>query len=55
MVGTTELENVKMILSTSFDDFELGLKTSAGFAGLLGHDIFAAEGTKWSLHFAGTC
>ena len=48
MVVTAEPENVKTILSTSFDDFELGPKRRAGFATLLGDGIFAADGPKWS-------
>ena len=48
MVVTAEPDNVKTILSTSFDDFELGPKRRAGFATLLGDGIFAADGAKWS-------
>ena len=55
MVVTAELENFKTVLWTSFDDFELGPKRSAGFAGLFGDGIFAADGMKWSSYFAGTC
>ena len=48
MIVTAEPENFKTILSTSFDDFELGPKRRAGFAPLFGDGIFAADGTKWS-------
>ena len=55
MVGTAELESVKMILSTLLDDFELGTRRRAGFAGLFGDGIFAVDGNKWSWYFARAC
>ena len=45
---TAEPENMQAILSTSFDDFELGLNRRAGFGALIGNAIFAVDGAQWS-------
>lgn len=47
MLVTSDPENLKAILSTSFDDFEKGPRLRAAFAPLIGNGIFAADGKDW--------
>ena len=49
MLTTTqsEPENIKALLSTQFDDFELGEKRYRAFSPLLGNGIFTADGEAW--------
>ena len=45
---TSEPENVKAILASSFAVFEHGARRRYGYGPLLGDGIFAADGAKWS-------
>lgn len=47
MLVTSDPENLKTILATSFDDFEKGPRIRAGFAPLIGNGIFGADGKDW--------
>ena len=47
MLVTSDPENLKTILATSFDDFEKGPRVRAGFAPLIGNGIFGADGKDW--------
>ncbi len=47
MLVTSDPENFKTILATSFDDFEKGPQMRAAFAPLIGNGIFAADGEEW--------
>lgn len=47
MLVTSDPENLKTILTTSFDDFEKGPRIRAGFAPLIGNGIFGADGKDW--------
>jgi cytochrome P450 len=47
IIATCEPENVKTILSLKFKDFSLGNR-KPGFAPLLGHGIFNADGERWA-------
>ncbi|KAM3475810.1 hypothetical protein MY5147_003562 [Beauveria neobassiana] len=44
---TSEPENIKTILATSFKDFSLGDNRRGNFKPLLGEGIFASDGKKW--------
>ncbi|KAL6713146.1 hypothetical protein ACLMJK_009267 [Lecanora helva] len=52
MMVTTDPENVKTLLATSFDDFEKGPELRAAFSLLTGDGIFAVDGKQW--HWART-
>lgn len=45
---TIEPENVKAVLASQFEDFELGPVRRANFFPLLGNGIFTADGEAWS-------
>ena len=45
---TAEPENAQAILTTFFDDFELGSSRRARFGTVIGNGIFAADGAQWS-------
>lgn len=45
---TTEPENVKAILATQFNDFELGPQRKGCFAPLFANGIFSDDGVRWS-------
>lgn len=45
---TSEPENVKTILASSFEVFDHGPSRRYGYGPLLGDGIFAADGAKWS-------
>lgn len=47
MLVTSDPDNFKTILATSFDEFEKGPLIRAGFAPLLGNGIFAVDGKEW--------
>ena len=47
MLVTSDPDNLKTILATSFDDFEKGPRLRAAFAPLLGNGIFAVDGKEW--------
>ncbi|TQV94417.1 hypothetical protein V2A60_002552 [Cordyceps javanica] len=47
VVFTTDPENIKTILATSFKDFSLGSNRIGNFKPLLGDGIFASDGKKW--------
>ena len=47
MLVTSDPENLKTILATSFDDFEKGPRIRSGFAPLMGNGIFGADGKDW--------
>lgn len=47
VVVTTDPENLKTILATSFHDFELGRERHAAFSDLLGDGIFTTDGKMW--------
>jgi cytochrome P450 len=47
IIATCEPENVKTILSLKFKDYSFGNRQS-GFAPLLGHGIFNADGERWA-------
>ena len=47
VVVTSEPENIKTILSSSFDDFELGSNRRYGMRFWIGGGIFATDGQKW--------
>ena len=44
---TSDPDNLKAILATSFDDFEKGPRLRAAFAPLMGNGIFGADGKDW--------
>lgn len=47
VIVTSEPENIKTMLATSFHDFELGNERHAAFSGLLGDGIFTSDGKAW--------
>ena len=47
MLVTSDPENIKTILTLSFDDFEQGPRRRNGFAPLVGKGIFAVDGEDW--------
>ena len=47
IVVTCEPENVKALLATQFQDFELGHRRRQAFRPLLGESIFASDGHIW--------
>ncbi|KAL4971269.1 cytochrome P450 [Aspergillus desertorum] len=47
IVATIEPENVKAILSTKFNDFDLGTRREKAFQPLLGYGIFCTDGARW--------
>jgi len=50
LVSTCEPENIKAVLATKFEDWNLGPARSANFSELIGNGIFTADGHKWA-HF----
>lgn len=46
IVATTEPENVKAILATRFNDFDLGTRREKAFRPLLGYGIFCTDGAR---------
>lgn len=44
---TSDPENIKTLLATSFHDFELGEERHAAFSPLLGDGIFTSDGKAW--------
>jgi cytochrome P450 len=49
-IQTVEPMNVKHILATKFEDFDLGQKRSKAFLPLMGKGIFTSDGEEWT-HF----
>ena len=49
-IQTVEPANVRYILSTKFEDFDLGRKRSRAFLPLMGKGIFTTDGEDWA-HF----
>lgn len=47
MLVTSDPDNLKTILTTSFHDFEKGPQVRAAFASLTGNGIFAVDGKEW--------
>lgn len=47
VVFTSDPENIKTMLATSFHDFELGAERHAAFSELLGDGIFTSDGKAW--------
>lgn len=47
VVVTSDPENIKTMLATSFHDFELGAERHAAFSELLGDGIFTSDGKAW--------
>lgn len=47
VVVTSDPENIKAMLATSFHDFELGKERHAAFSELLGDGIFTSDGKAW--------
>jgi cytochrome P450 len=47
VVFTIEPENVKAVLSTKFEDFQLGPRRVRTFVPVLGHGIFDTDGKAW--------
>lgn len=47
VVVTSDPENIKTILATSFHDFELGAERHAAFSELMGDGIFTSDGKAW--------
>jgi cytochrome P450 len=46
-VTTCEPENIKAVLATNFNDFNLGDRRKAAFTPILGHGIFSTDGAAW--------
>ncbi|KAL9130374.1 MAG: hypothetical protein Q9217_001432 [Psora testacea] len=47
VINTVEPENIKAILSTAFDHYELGPRRKNAFTPLIGHGIFTSDGVSW--------
>jgi cytochrome P450 len=47
LIITIDPKNVQTILALKFDDFELGPNRNEALRPLLGHGIFASDGTAW--------
>ncbi len=47
VINTIEPENIKTILSTKFEDYELGSRRKNAFVPLIGHGIFTSDGPQW--------
>jgi cytochrome P450 len=47
-LSTSSPENIKTILATRFEDFELGTKRYNNMSSLLGEGIFSVDGTGWA-------
>jgi cytochrome P450 len=48
VIWTAEAENIKAMLATKFEDFELSSVRCKAFAPFVGDSIFAANGTTWA-------
>lgn len=52
IIITNEPENIKAVLATQFNDFEIGPQRRGNFFPLLGNGIFTADGKVW---YVSTC
>ena len=47
LISTIEPENIKAVLHTKFDDFEVGTPRRAAFSPVLGNSILVSDGKRW--------
>lgn len=48
-IVTVDPKNIQAILSTQFNDFEIGESRRGNFSPMLGNGIFTADGRAWSV------
>jgi cytochrome P450 len=47
IIATIEPDNIKTMLASKFEDFDVGVRRARAFSPLLGNGIFCADSTRW--------